>query len=758
MRTLILFLFAAALYGQTALTTVTATFKDSRGRALSGSISITPDSWFDVDEWRIVGTTARVPIPSTGLFSVSLVPTDDEGRYYNIRYEIGGAKWTGTWRVPASETALTITDVEADAPPAAPPHGFTDWKLIAEPDAPAAGNIRVYAKTGSGICWKDSANTEICAGAGGGGTWGSITGTLSEQTDLQSALDAKAPSTKGVTNGDSHDHSGGDGAQVAYAGLSGIPATFTPSTHAAAHAAGQADQITPAAIGAETALGFTPENAANKGASGGYAGLDSGGKVPAAQLPVVTAVGNPGSDTNVPTEQAVREMVAALPATGDDLGDATAGDVAALFSGAGEYLKKDGSSGTPAGAGDMAAATYDPANKAAQVLVVSDADTAATADKIVKRDASGGIAVTSIQVGSGSDPTRFGMVSGAAPAAPEGSQTATLYQDSADDHVKYKLQDGSVVDLTAAGAGDVVGPPASTGNAIPIFDGESGKVLKNGLCTQDVNGKLTCPGGFTSGGGTAASGIVLPELEANGSNDFRIYGHTTQEQDGCIALRGPVASGEILKATEDTLTIDGKTCRVMTAGADATGSSGDEPTAISGSGGGYFFPFGAVVGDDESYSFAYAGPKPIIHQFTILAKATISKIRFRVVTGGTFAIRFALWNSNADGTVGSKIADSAVVQDVATGTNAVASIGPTTLASGTYFLSTISDNGSIAIRQTNTFWGGSPNARAMLNLTVPRIGACANNGSGSGASLANPVTCGAVDPDHSLLPPFVLFE
>ena len=34
-----------------------------------------------------------------------------------------------------------------------------------------------------------------------------------------------------------------------------------------------------------TALGFTPENAANKGQANGYASLDSGGKVPSAQLP-----------------------------------------------------------------------------------------------------------------------------------------------------------------------------------------------------------------------------------------------------------------------------------------------------------------------------------------------------------------------------------------------------------------------------------------------------------------------------------------
>jgi hypothetical protein len=35
-----------------------------------------------------------------------------------------------------------------------------------------------------------------------------------------------APIAQGVTNGDSHDHSGGDGAQIAYSGLSGLPTLY----------------------------------------------------------------------------------------------------------------------------------------------------------------------------------------------------------------------------------------------------------------------------------------------------------------------------------------------------------------------------------------------------------------------------------------------------------------------------------------------------------------------------------------------------
>lgn len=41
-----------------------------------------------------------------------------------------------------------------------------------------------------------------------------------------------APIAKGVTNGDSHDHSGGDGAQIAYSGLSGLPTLGTAAATA----------------------------------------------------------------------------------------------------------------------------------------------------------------------------------------------------------------------------------------------------------------------------------------------------------------------------------------------------------------------------------------------------------------------------------------------------------------------------------------------------------------------------------------------
>jgi hypothetical protein len=48
------------------------------------------------------------------------------------------------------------------------------------------------ATTGQVASWNGSAWAPATVSGGGGGTWGSITGTLSSQTDLQTALDAKA--------------------------------------------------------------------------------------------------------------------------------------------------------------------------------------------------------------------------------------------------------------------------------------------------------------------------------------------------------------------------------------------------------------------------------------------------------------------------------------------------------------------------------------------------------------------------------------
>ena len=66
------------------------------------------------------------------------------------------------------------------------------------PATGTTGKIYVTLDTNKIYRWSGSVYVEITSSAGGGGTWGSIIGTLSNQTDLQSALDAKQNQLNGT--------------------------------------------------------------------------------------------------------------------------------------------------------------------------------------------------------------------------------------------------------------------------------------------------------------------------------------------------------------------------------------------------------------------------------------------------------------------------------------------------------------------------------------------------------------------------------
>lgn len=90
-----------------------------------------------------------------------------------------------------------------------------------------------------------------------------------------------------------------------------------------------------------TALAFTPENAANKGAASGYASLDSGTKVPIAQIPTgssasTVTIGNDSrlSDSRTPTAHASTHQNGG----GDEVATATPGANAIPKAGAGGTL------------------------------------------------------------------------------------------------------------------------------------------------------------------------------------------------------------------------------------------------------------------------------------------------------------------------------------------------------------------------------------------------------------------------------------
>jgi hypothetical protein len=75
--------------------------------------------------------------------------------------------------------------------------------LASFPATGTTGKIYVDLATNKIYRWSGTVYVEISSSAGGGGTWGSITGTLSNQTDLQNALNAKQDDITLTTTGTS---------------------------------------------------------------------------------------------------------------------------------------------------------------------------------------------------------------------------------------------------------------------------------------------------------------------------------------------------------------------------------------------------------------------------------------------------------------------------------------------------------------------------------------------------------------------------
>lgn len=184
-------------------------------------------------------------------------------------------------------------------------------------DFPATGSSDYFylAKdTNKLYRWTGSAYAEISATANA--VWGQIIGTLSEQTDLNNALNLKAPInsptftgtvsgiTKTMVGLGAVDNTSDldkpistatqtalnnkqplDGDLTSIAALSGTFGllkktannSYTIDTNTYLTGITSSDVT--------TALGFTPENVANKGIANGYASLNGDGKVPSSQLP-----------------------------------------------------------------------------------------------------------------------------------------------------------------------------------------------------------------------------------------------------------------------------------------------------------------------------------------------------------------------------------------------------------------------------------------------------------------------------------------
>jgi len=83
---------------------------------------------------------------------------------------------------------------------------------------------------------------------------------------------------------------------------------------------------------------------------------------------------------------------------------------------------------------------------------------------------------------------------------------------------------GAITISTAGGGGDVVGPGSATANAVALFDGTTGKLLKNSGLTTDGSNSLFVGGTLGISGSTTFGASALPSADMTydlGSPSFR---------------------------------------------------------------------------------------------------------------------------------------------------------------------------------------------------------------------------------------------
>lgn len=175
--------------------------------------------------------------------------------------------------------------------------GGTTWIAGSiNPEAGDGADGNYYLNTVSGDVFLKTTGAwnlvgSMALGGGGGAVdWGDIGGNIGDQADLATALadlNAYAEEIETALTGglaakqDTTEKDEPNG----YAGLDGFGFIDQFAIPQHSQEIGTITGLIEALNAKEDLLGFTPEDAAQKGVAGGYAGLDGTGRVPAAQLP-----------------------------------------------------------------------------------------------------------------------------------------------------------------------------------------------------------------------------------------------------------------------------------------------------------------------------------------------------------------------------------------------------------------------------------------------------------------------------------------
>ena len=249
------------------------------------------------------------------------------------------------------------------------------------------------------------------------------------------------------------------------------------------------DAAKPVSTAQQTALNLK-QDTAGKGVANGYAGLDSGGKVPLAQLPPI-----PAGDVIGPATSVTGELATYADTTGKLLGRLT----------------------PPAGALVGTNATQTLASKTLTNPTINGAAFSGTVTGLAKGDV--GLA----NVDNTSDATKNAASATLTNKTINGANntlTVRLDADVVNNLPVNKLNSGTGANSGSfwrgdgqwappAGGGDVVGPAGSADGELPLFNGTTGKIVKrcnlSGFVKAVANGAATAQAKITTADYTALS-------------------------------------------------------------------------------------------------------------------------------------------------------------------------------------------------------------------------------------------------------------
>lgn len=130
-------------------------------------------------------TPQTVTVPAQSTYDLALLANLTAGQV-GTSFSAGSLLFVGSGGIVSQDNTNLFFD---DATNILRLGGAIRLAEISAPATPASGTVHLYAKSDGKVYRKDDAGVE--SEVGGGGVWGSITGTIGDQTDLQSALSAK---------------------------------------------------------------------------------------------------------------------------------------------------------------------------------------------------------------------------------------------------------------------------------------------------------------------------------------------------------------------------------------------------------------------------------------------------------------------------------------------------------------------------------------------------------------------------------------